>query len=77
MVRGVTGSERGRKEAREGSGWPYIEGGEVYRGSCAGELLAVAGGHGGARGRVWGVRGVGLGREEGREGAVKGRVPRV
>ena len=43
--------------------------GAMHRGSCTGELLAVTRGHGGARGRVWGVCGGGPQPGEGREGA--------
>ena len=58
---------------RTGSAVALNRRGAVHRGSCAGELLAVAGGHGGVRGHVWGARGVGLGRGERIEMAGKGQ----
>ena len=44
---------------RTGSGVALNRRGMVHHGSCTGELLAVARGNGGARGRVWGVCGGG------------------
>ena len=41
----------------------------MHCGPCVGELLAIAGGHRGARGHVWGVCGAGPRPGEGREGA--------
>ena len=54
-------------------GRSYIAGPGLAVDPCAGEVVAVAVGHEGTRGHVWGARGVGLGRGERREGKQGGQ----
>ena len=68
---GVNRGQRGFGVAFYGGRWCTVS-------SCAGEAVAVAASDGCTRGRVWGARGVGLGRGERREIAGKGqRITRV
>ena len=64
--------ERERTEAREGSGWSFMAGRWCTMDECAGEVVAIARGHGGSCVRVLGICRYGLRPGEGREGAGEG-----
>ena len=73
---GSLGVRKGERRPERARGWPYMARRWCTTGSCAGELVLVATGHGSSSRCVWGVPGFGpeLGGEEREQGGLELRA---